>query len=257
MTTICRIYTPNAREVAHFILEEMNCSQITVGRSANCVVPIPTNDMVLSRVHFTLKLASDGWQLVDSSKAGTFKNGEKVKTCTLRSGDVFRFGQFFFCFGEKAIPSEYSITWMDEAYHIRRAAAIWPGVNGIGASSENEIFIKNEALARFQGIIFYKQGKLTYRNKNSLVSSKINGEVVQDEMPLSEGDELQYNGFVAKVTKTVRHIVPVIKNSGTTKGYAYKFRKHLTADWMTVAMWGGGIILLALLTLLVVFMCLI
>lgn len=63
--------------------------QMTIGRSADCEISIPTEEV--SRRHAMLKLAADGVVVEDLGSAnGTFINGERVQRGTLKPGDELR-----------------------------------------------------------------------------------------------------------------------------------------------------------------------
>lgn len=56
----------------------------------------------MSSRHTSVKWVEDKWRLIDeNSKNGSFVNGQRVKTATLRDGDVIEAGSSFFVFREQ------------------------------------------------------------------------------------------------------------------------------------------------------------
>ena len=66
---------------------KMSSEHISIGRSDTCDVALPGEG--LSRHHCHLQRRGPRWLLVDSSKHGTFVNGQRIPRAPLRGGDRF------------------------------------------------------------------------------------------------------------------------------------------------------------------------
>jgi predicted component of type VI protein secretion system len=71
-----------------------NQRRIRIGRDSSCDVSLPGNEYpMVSREHVVIEINNDGISLSDPrSGNGTFLNGQRVNTGTLRSGDILRLG---------------------------------------------------------------------------------------------------------------------------------------------------------------------
>lgn len=71
-----------------------------VGRGASCHLRL--TDPGISRVHASFNRLGDGWLLKDnSSKNGTFVNGERIRSAVLKSGDRIQIGQTLLVYEER------------------------------------------------------------------------------------------------------------------------------------------------------------
>ena len=142
----------------------------------------------------------------DTSKGGIFKNCERITEAELAPGDVIRFGQYFFCFGEKAVPSDYEFTWRDQDTHLPARAVLWQGMNNIGTSRDNSICIQSDRLARFHGRISVHGDAIVYSNRTDMTTATLNGAEVEGDTPLHDGDVLGFGPFQVTLVKTMRGV---------------------------------------------------
>ncbi len=180
---ICHIYQSSGVEVKRFSTESYNrAGSISVGRSSKCDISLKDfAEGYISRRHFVLKRNPDFWEIQDTSHIGIVKNGDKIQRERLSIGDVIRFGQLFFCYGDKTIPSEYDITWEDEIRATPCRAVLWPGVNSIGASADNYITIRLGDVSRKHGKISVTSDEVSYQNANRNIKTFINGALIDSD----------------------------------------------------------------------------
>lgn len=68
-------------------------NEYTIGRADDCSINIDDDDSKASRKHAVLKVGSDDLVLEDlGSGNGTFVNGEKIQSSSLKKGDTFQIG---------------------------------------------------------------------------------------------------------------------------------------------------------------------
>ena len=151
---ICHIYNNKGVELIHFNTESFpDLERIEVGRSSACDVSLKrVAESSISRKHFYLLHHTDGnWSIHDiSSRAGIVIDCVKVREAPLHNGTIVRFGQLFFGFGSRGIPSSFHLTWQNEEANITEFGVLWEGVNSVGASHDNYVTIRLGQVARFQ-----------------------------------------------------------------------------------------------------------
>lgn len=77
-----------------------------VGRSSRCTISLKIfAESYISREHFLLDKRMGAWHIIDRSHIGIVKDMVKIKEAQLEVGDIIRFGQLFFCFGEDCSQS--------------------------------------------------------------------------------------------------------------------------------------------------------
>lgn len=177
---ICHIYESSGVEVKRFSTESYNrAGLITVGRSSKCNISLKAFAQgYISRQHFILKRQADFWEIEDSSHVGLVKNGSKIELERLNIGDVIRFGQLFFCYGDKTAPSNFDITWEDDIRAISCRAVLWPGVNTIGASADNYITIRLGDVSRKHAQITVHDSNVMFQNASRNVKTFINNALI-------------------------------------------------------------------------------
>lgn len=167
-------------------------SKIIVGRASSCDVSLKrfaANNV--SREHIRLDKVDNAWTITNLGHSGLRKNGTKVKTTEIREGDIFRFSKLFLGIGASAQPSPYEVTWDVPTEDRAVRAAIWPGVNQIGASFDNEITVRTDDISRMHGRIICNGDRLTFENLNEFNKSYVNGENVGTKtIPLHPDDTI-------------------------------------------------------------------
>jgi predicted component of type VI protein secretion system len=207
---ICRIYSASGLELRRFNTGLFDSiGEITVGRSSQCDISLKalTYYTHISRLHFVLKREHGEWWIYDRSRVGIVKDCLKIQKYHLHEGDIIRFGQLFLAYGDKAGPGKYDIQWEDSESGDPMTAVVWPGANSIGASRDNYICVREGNISRFHGVITLKEdGRMTFRNINSQLMSRINNEFVTQtqSVDLHEGDRLSMADFSVNVVRGKR-----------------------------------------------------
>ena len=187
----CTIFNTIGDRLVSFSTDDFG-AKIIIGRASACDVSLKrfaANN--ISREHIRLEKKGDAWNIVNLGNSGMRCNGQKVKTAELREGDIYRFSKLFLGFGESAQPSAFEVTWDVPTEDQATRAAIWPGVNIIGASHDNEITVRTEDVSRKHGRIVCHDDRLAYENLNEFNKSYINGEPIRTRsVPLGQDDIL-------------------------------------------------------------------
>lgn len=92
-------------------------AQTSVGRARESDLSLP--DPNISRLHFVITHRTEGYVLIDKSTNGTFINGRRALTQTLRDGDEIQAGSWRFVF--HTAPAK---TFADEATRIVKTSGI-------------------------------------------------------------------------------------------------------------------------------------
>ena len=167
---VCRIYNMKGVEVKSFNTDYLRgLSRIVVGRSSHCDISLKhCAETCISREHFTLTKDGDGnWTIHDtSSRAGLYLNAEKITETRLVNGMVIRFGQLFFGYGDRCVPSRYSLSWQGDGGYEH--GALWNGVNSIGASHDNYVMVREGTVSRVHCFITITGEKIVLRRGQSL-----------------------------------------------------------------------------------------
>ena len=183
---VCHIYNSIGMRLVRFSTEHYaHSGRIMVGRSSHCTISLKAYaESYISREHFLLEKRLGAWYITDHSHIGIVKDAVKIKEAQLGIGDIIRFGQLFFCFGEKTGPSPYDIVWGTETADRDMRAVLWPGVNSIGASADNYITIRQGEVSRRHGKITVHGDNVTFENSNRNIKTFINGALI-DYHPVS------------------------------------------------------------------------
>jgi pSer/pThr/pTyr-binding forkhead associated (FHA) protein len=178
---VCHIYNSMGMRLVRFSTEHYaHSGRIMVGRSSHCTISLKAYaESYISREHFLLEKKMGAWHISDRSYIGIVKNAVKIKGALLEIGDVIRFGQLFFCFGEKTGPSFYDLAWDAESINADGRAVLWPGVNSVGASADNYVTIRQGEVSRFHGKITVNGDNLTYENSNRNIKTFVNGALME------------------------------------------------------------------------------
>lgn len=186
---ICHIYNNKGVELVHFNTESFpDLERIDVGRSSACDVSLKrVAESSISRHHFYLQRhADDNWSIHDtSSRAGIVINCAKVREAPLSNGTIVRFGQLFFGFGPKGIPSSYHLTWQNEKANITEFAVLWEGLNSVGASHDNYVTIRLGQVARFQCKIMVRGNSVTVEPFSIMTPTYLNEERIEEKTILT------------------------------------------------------------------------
>lgn len=80
---LIHIHGPMKGEIGEFSQES-----ISIGRNQTCTIRFPADLTVISRNHAEIRRDGNRFQLIDSSRNGTYVNGKKITEYILRDGDV-------------------------------------------------------------------------------------------------------------------------------------------------------------------------
>lgn len=200
---VCRVYDAAGKELSQCSTDAfLPFAKIFFGRSSQCDVSLKAvADSNISRQHFYVQESmTKQWGIYDNdSRAGIILNGHKVKSADLYDGTVIRFGQLFFTFGDKGVPSHFRLTWTDRNGQIQRAY-LWEGVNTIGASHDNYVTIREGNVSRFHCNIVVHGNEVELRQTNSMLDLDVNGEPIsQGSAALKSGDTFTMSGFPVEI----------------------------------------------------------
>ena len=202
---VCCIYNSKGRELLRFNTESYaEKRRIVVGRSSSCDVSLKSvAETNISREHFYIERnSSDQWSIHDTSRAGIVINCNKVEKAELTNGMVVRFGQLFFCFGEKAQPTPYRLAWYDSDTKTEQRDVLWNGSNSIGASHDNYVTIRLGAVSRFHCRIDVHGDQLTISNISPMVETTVNEETLHEPMALNVDDVIMLGDIEVKLVRT-------------------------------------------------------
>lgn len=174
---VCHIYNSSGMRLVRFNTEAYEQSgRISIGRSSSCSISLKRfAQSYISREHFVLDKRAGLWHIQDRSHIGIMKDAVKVKSAPLEEGDIFRFGQLFFCYGSTAGPSDYDLCWESEDFGHEGRAVLWPGVNSLGASKDNYVCIRQGEVSRFHALLSVKADSLSFENSNRNIVSFLDG----------------------------------------------------------------------------------
>ena len=212
---ICHIYESSGVEIKRFSTESYNrTGLITVGRSSRCDISLKALAKgYISRQHFTLKRQADSWIIEDCSHVGLVKDGNKITRERLNIGDVIRFGQLFFCYGDKTAPSDFDITWENDIRDVSCQAVLWPGVNTIGASADTYITIRLGDVSRNHAKITVTGSNVIFQNASRNVKTFIDDALIDHNPVKISTDSRIVLGDIAislqKVNRTSSDLVEV------------------------------------------------
>ncbi len=204
---VCHIYNSIGMRLVRFSTEHYaHSGRIMVGRSSHCTISLKAYaESYISREHFLLEKRMGVWHISDRSHIGIVKDTVKIKEAQLEIGDIIRFGQLFFCYGEKTGPSSYDMVWGAETIDADVRAVLWPGVNSIGASADNYITIRQGEVSRFHGKITVHSDNITFENSNRNIKTFINGALMEYRpVNLTTGTRIMLADIPIRLQKVTR-----------------------------------------------------
>ncbi len=204
---VCHIYNSIGMRLVRFSTEHYaHSGRIMVGRSSHCTISLKAYaESYISREHFLLEKRMGAWFILDRSHIGIVKDTVKIQETQLEIGDIIRFGQLFFCFGEKTGPSVYDIVWGAETINADVRAVLWPGVNSIGASADNYITIRQGEVSRFHGKIIVHSDNVSFENSNRNIKTFINGTLIEYRpVNLTTGTSIMLGDIPIRLQKVTR-----------------------------------------------------
>ncbi len=74
-------------------IQELNDSEIVIGRHPDCQVQFPKDEVTLSRRHARIIREGNRFKIIDQSTNGTYVNGLRVPEAYLKDGDVITFSE--------------------------------------------------------------------------------------------------------------------------------------------------------------------
>ena len=190
---------------------------IRIGRASDCDVSLMgAADNTVSREQLLLKKNGGDWILENVGHAVLYKDGVEAPSTTIKDGDVFRFSAYFLCIGHKTGPSKYELTWAFETDNNQRSGVLWPGVNIIGSSKDNEVTIRNGELSRHHGKVTVKDDRVFFEKFHSSCRVSINGHSIGDkQVEISTDDEIMLSSDLQiSLIKNTRKSMQKIQGSG-------------------------------------------
>ena len=227
---VCHIYNSMGMRLVRFSTEHYaHSGRIMVGRSSHCTISLKAYaESYISREHFLLEKKMGAWHISDQSHIGIVKNAVKIKGALLEIGDVIRFGQLFFCFGEKTGPSSYDLLWDAESINNEGRAVLWPGVNSVGASADNYVTIRQGEVSRFHGKITVSGDKLSYENSNRNIKTFVNGALLElVPVAFSSGTRIMLGDTPIRLQKVIRASSDL---DGSSLGASNLYQEELTLE---------------------------
>ncbi|NMA43584.1 MAG: FHA domain-containing protein [Oligosphaeraceae bacterium] len=208
---ICHIYDSSGTQLVRFNTEAYaQGGRISIGRSSSCSISLKGfAQPYVSREHFVLDKRGSVWHILDRSHIGIVKDAVRVKSAPLEEGDIYRFGQLFFCYGATARPSDYDLCWEPDG-----RAALWPGVNSLGASTDNYVSIRQGEVSRFHALLKVKGESLVFENSNRNIVSFLDGKRL-DATPiaLNTRSNLVLGDVPVRLQKVSRHAADSVEMS--------------------------------------------
>lgn len=163
-----------------------NNSTTTLGRNSDNDIVI--NSSIISANHAYFKVVGGTCVLYDNnSKNGIYVNGEKIKSCTLTSGDILKIDN-----GSRPLKSGVTIiysfktesveeNWMEFPVHIDREISI-------GRDSRNDIRLDHSAISRNHAVFFHKEGLYYIKDVNSTNGIYLNGSKISSVQQVKTND---------------------------------------------------------------------
>lgn len=212
------VFRLKGRELKRFVLSE---KRTIIGRTPGCDVMI--DNIAVSREHAKIDFSNGQYILTDlGSSNGTFLNGTRVnKTTLLNPEDLIQIGKFELLF-EDAIPDEFILEdsgavdktmimtpEQRQATSSQPEKVAWRKITVVsGKANRNEILLKKDLttigkgsgcdlvisgffLSKVQATIRKRGNKYYLRNKGSMLSTQLNGQKIQGDTLLNEGDSIQ------------------------------------------------------------------
>ena len=201
----CTIYDTHADKLAIFDTEPFG-SQISIGRSSQCTISLKgVVNNTISGTQLLLLRTAFGWKIRNVGRASMYHNCIKVEETELIEGDVLRFGQLFFAYGALAQPSAFDLAWSCETEDGSTSAALWPGLNSVGASRDNSVTVRTPDVSRVHAFVKVDGNDVTIRGASLGNATLVNGEDIGErEVTLRPNDEIQLADTTIRLLRTVR-----------------------------------------------------
>ena len=210
---------------------------ITIGRSEECdICLLGITDNTVSRRQLVLKKSGSIWNLENVGHATLFKNGEEMESAETKEGDVFRFSGYFLCMGPKTGPSKYELAWTFDTENRQKRGVLWPGVNIIGSSKENEITIRNEEISRHHGKVTVEGDQVFYEKAHDSCRVSINGRSIgKKKVQITMDDEIVL-GTDCPITLTKNTRKSIKKVQGNVSGREVQNAKSNSMAGVVIAL---------------------
>ncbi|MCI0663301.1 MAG: FHA domain-containing protein [Acidobacteria bacterium] len=187
----------------------------TIGRGEECDIIL--DGETVSRLHCEIILWGSVYVLKDSSRNGTFINGERVTQTQLRDGDQIRIGQNYMLVHFSSINKTSTITTKSTTPHrISPAIELKPSivVKGleegvtqpfiedritIGRRSDNHLVLDDDNISRQHISIERREGHYFVSDLGSANGTFLNDQRI-DSTQLKEGDRLRIGGYILIVS---------------------------------------------------------
>ena len=246
---VCTIYNTFGNVLKSFDTHDYGRT-ITIGRSEECdICLMGITDNTVSRNQLVMKKNGSVWTLENVGHAVLFRDGEEVESAETKEGEVYRFSGYFLCMGPKTGPRKYELTWTFETENRQKRGVLWPGVNIVGSSKENEVTIRTEEISRHHAKVTVEEDHVYFEKAHDSCRVNINGHSIgKKKVPISVEDEIIL-GTDCQVTLAKNTRKAVVKVQGAVAGQNLQTNKPKSNSTLAVLV----IILLAvtLFTLLV------
>lgn len=181
----------------------ITCYETSVGRSKSCDI-VFTNSTV-SRSHAVVALRSDGFYVFDTeSKTGVYVNGEKItKKAKLSNGDVIAFGTAIMSFFIGSDADRDMSHKNDEEQITAKLVNIVDNsefyLDGdfvtVGRQEGSNIEIPARYVSRKQAELTRVGSKWYIEDFGSVTKTTLNGEPIEGEVMLHDGDVIRIGDF--------------------------------------------------------------
>jgi len=216
-----------------------------IGRVDDCDVVLPDDEV--SRSHAVIDARPGGWELVDRSSNGTYRNGERVQRCMLAEGDRLRFGPFTAVV--ELVPRE-TVTPTEEAQPERRdeelvdasdqlaVAEAWltvvrgPGEGhrvrlkggrmGVGGPG-SRVVLPDPTLVKDHVVVRLNGGRTMVEPGDG--AAFVGSTRVRDTLPLLPGEDVRLAGTEFTVSWDTRALAPLAERFGEMVGRSEKMQR--------------------------------
>jgi len=191
---VCTVYNTYGNVLKSFDTSDFGRT-LTIGRGEECDICLQgVVDATVSHEQLLMRKSGNTWTLEQTGRAAIYKDGLRQEENTpidIKDGDIFRFSSYFLCIGAKTGPSKYELTWTFETDNRQKRGVLWPGVNIIGASKDNEVTIRTEELSRHHGKITVKGSQVLYEKDHDSCRVSINGRAIGGkQVEITPADEI-------------------------------------------------------------------
>jgi len=245
----CKVFNAYGNILASFHTKDIGRSAV-LGRGTDCDIPLKT-DGTISHHQLQLRKKGNELELENIGKAILFKNGEKIlEPIVISDGDVFRISSYFLVIGEKNGPSKYEFAWTFQTDNNQKRGLLWPGVNMIGCSRENEICIDNEDISRHHLKVTVEGNFVRIEKYNTSCRVQVNGKSIgnkQVEVTPSDTISLSDECSISLQEKLQKAVAKIQGGSSSSGSSHVEHSKSKPVAGMVILLIGLLLLLLLIL----------